>query len=102
MSHRYDIVLELLNIGMHVIAFRESWISPSLNAMMSCIRVKQQWTRDSIGLQAQGWVSFRGYPLLDFFQSSCVQKEGFQVFYQGRGTCLAQAAYLVNGAIFST
>jgi len=102
MSHRYDIVLELLNIGMHVIAFRESWISPSLNAMMSCIRVKQQWTRDSIVLQAQGWVSFRGYPLLDFFQSSCMQKEGFQVFYQGLGTCLAQAAYLVNGAIFST
>jgi hypothetical protein len=65
-------------------------------------RVKQQWTRDSIGLQAQGWVSFRGYPLLDCFRSSCMQKEGFQVFYQGLGTCLAQAAYLVNGAIFST
>jgi len=41
-------------------------------------------------------------PLLDCFQSSCMQKEGFQVFYQGLGTCLAQAAYLVNGAIFST
>jgi hypothetical protein len=65
-------------------------------------RVKQQWTRDPIGLQAQGWVSFRGYPLVDCFQSSCMQKEGFQVFYQGLGTCLAQAAYLVNGAIFST
>lgn len=38
MCHRYSIVLELLNIGMHVIAFRESWISPFLNAMMSCIQ----------------------------------------------------------------
>jgi hypothetical protein len=38
MSRRYGIVLELLDIVMHVIAFRESWINPFLNAMMSRIQ----------------------------------------------------------------